>query len=114
MTYSVVLLSRAETELTEIAVWLSERSPDGAVRWLDAFDAARKSLSENPSRCGLAPEDELVDEEIRHILFQARRGQAYRAIFTIVGDEVRVLHIRGPRDHRLTDVSGKVVKQVFA
>ena len=101
MTYSVVLLSRAETELAEIAVWLSERSLEGAIRWLDAFDAAQKSLSENPGSCGLAPEDELVDEEIRHILFRTRRGHAYRVIFTIVGDEVRVLHIRGPHQRPL-------------
>ncbi len=101
MTYSVVLLSRAETELAEMAVWLSERSPEGAVRWLDAFDTARKALSANPEGCGLAPEDELVEEEIRQILFQTRRGQTYRAIFTIVEDEVRILHIRGPRQRPL-------------
>ena len=101
MTHTVVLLSRAETELAEIAVWLSERSREGAVRWLNAFDAARKSLSENPRSCGFAPEDELVDEEIRQILFQTRRGQTYRAIFTIIDDEVRVLHIRGPRQQPL-------------
>ena len=64
MTYKVVLLSRAETELSDIAVWLSERSPDGAIRWLDAFEAARQSLSTNPQSCGLAPENDLVDEEI--------------------------------------------------
>mgnify|MGYP007054662159 CR=1 FL=1 len=29
-------------ELADIAVWLSQRSPDGATRWLDAFDAARQ------------------------------------------------------------------------
>ena len=101
MTYKVVLLSRAETELADIAVWLSERSPDGAIRWLNAFDAARQSLCANPQNCGLAPENDLVEEEIRQIFFQTRRGQPYRAVFTIIEGEVRVLHIRGPRQRPL-------------
>ena len=101
MTYQVVLLSRAETELADIAVWLSERSPDGAIRWLDAFEAARQSLSVNPQGCGLAPENDVVDEEIRQIFFQTRRGQPYRAVFTIIDKEVRVLHIRGPHQRPL-------------
>ena len=101
MTYKVILLSRAETELADIAVWLSERSPDGAIRWLEAFDAARQSLSTNPKSCGLAPENDVVEDEIRQIFFQTRRGQPYRAVFTIIDDEVRVLHIRGPHQQPL-------------
>ena len=101
MTFNVVLLSRAETELADIAVWLSERSPDGAIRWLDAFEAARQSLSANPQSCGLAPENDVVDEEIRQIFFRTRHGQPYRAVFTIIDDEVRVLHVRGPHQRPL-------------
>ena len=101
MTYKIVLLSRAEAELADIVVRHSERSSEGAIRWLDAFDAAQRLLSRNPQSCELAPEDDLVNEEIRQTFFQTRRGQPYRAVFTILNDEVRVLHIRGPNQRTL-------------
>ena len=51
--------------------------------------------------CELAPEDEFVDEEIRQAFFQTRRGQRYRVLFTVIDNEVRVLHIRGPHQRLL-------------
>lgn len=96
MSYDVVILRRAEEQLVEIATWISQRSLDGAARWLDAFDAATHQLRENPLNSSLAPEDEFVETEIRHVFFRTRRGATYRAIFTIIDCEVRVLQVRGP------------------
>jgi len=44
----------------------------------------------------LAVESDYVDFEVREVLFKTRRGLVYRALYTIRGDEVFVLHVRGP------------------
>jgi hypothetical protein len=47
----------------------------------------------NPARCGLAPENDLVDPPI-YQFFYGRRSRRYRALFTIEDDRVLILHIR--------------------
>ena len=95
MTFKKRILTRAEFELREIFCWIEERSPEGAGRWLAAFDEAVESALRNPHSLPLAPEDEFVEFEARHFIFKTRRGRKYRAIFTIVDDELRIMHIRG-------------------
>ncbi len=46
--------------------------------------------------CGQAPESEYVVEEIRQFFFKTRRGLRYRALFSISGVKIYVLHVRGP------------------
>jgi plasmid stabilization system protein ParE len=96
MTYRVVLLDRAQRNVQQIHDWIAQRSPEGAARWFNRFTEALATLDRNPQSCSLAPEDELVDYEIRQLIFRTRKGLPYRALFTIVGGEVRVLHVRGP------------------
>ena len=71
-------------------------SPDGAVRWWFAFDEAVHKLTDHPLDCGLAPESETLRFQLRQFLFKTRRGRRYRGVFVVIGDEVRVLRIRGP------------------
>lgn len=96
MSHRVVVLRRAEEELTAIALWLADRSRDGAVQWLDAFERAKDSLATDPDGGEMAPESEFVEAEIRQILFKTRSGNRYRVLYTIDGNDVRVLHVRGP------------------
>ncbi len=65
MSYRVVVLRRAEEELSTIALWLADRSLDGAVRWLDAFERARDALAADPYGGEVAAESEFFDIEIR-------------------------------------------------
>jgi toxin ParE1/3/4 len=102
MSHRVVVLTRAQDELLSIALWLAERSPEGALRWLDAFDVAKAHLAANPFAFGLAPEDESVRRGIRQVFFKTPHGRRYRALFTVVDDEVRVLHVRGPGQAPMT------------
>lgn len=44
-------------------------------------------------RCSLAPENDVVDRGIGQLLF-GKRHSVFRALFTIVADEVQVFHIR--------------------
>lgn len=68
-------------------------APVTADRWLGRFEAAIESLANHPERCGIAAENSAVEPTIRQLLF-GRTGAVFRVLFTVVGNEVRVLHIR--------------------
>ncbi len=95
MTFKKRILKQAEAELREIFWWIESRSPEGAARWLVAFENATETTLRHPFSQPLAPEDALVDYEVRYFPFKTRWGRRYRAIYTVVEDEVRILHIRG-------------------
>jgi plasmid stabilization system protein ParE len=57
MTFEVVLTDEAASNLSNIADWIASHSPQGASAWLDAFEDAKRRLSEMPMSCGRAPED---------------------------------------------------------
>jgi plasmid stabilization system protein ParE len=93
MTYDVVLTQNAKSNLRSYYEHAAQRAPATAARWLDRFEQALDSLAVNPQRCGLAPENDLVDIEVRQLLF-GKRPHTYRALFTVDGDQVQVLHVR--------------------
>ena len=96
MSYVVLLMRQAELDAQTIFDWLSQRSPAGALRWYDALDEALHRLEDRPEACGRCPESDDFPETIRECFFKTKRGRAYRLLFTIVGQQVRVLHVRGP------------------
>ncbi|MBD3676280.1 MAG: type II toxin-antitoxin system RelE/ParE family toxin [Planctomycetaceae bacterium] len=96
MSYQVVILSKAEEELQQILNWIKDRSQEGAKSWLVAFQQATELLKHDPLARSKAPEDEFMDWEIRQFLFKTPRGRSYRALFTVVDREIRILHVRGP------------------
>ena len=93
MTYDVVVTAAAKQNFAPPTSGPPKRAPLTATAWLNRFEAALETLSQFPQRCALAPENALVAEEIRQLIYGRRQG-AYRALFTIVGHQVRVLHIR--------------------
>jgi len=93
MSYRVVITANAKTNLRSYYVRAAERAPVTAARWLDRFEEALQTLADNPRRCPLAQEDDLVDVKVRQLLF-GRGRSVYRALFTISGDDVQVLHVR--------------------
>ncbi len=93
MSYRVVLTANAKANLRSYYVRAAETAPMTASRWLDRFEEALQTLSHNPRRCRLAPENDLVPVEVRQLLF-GRGRNVYRALFTISGDDVQVLHVR--------------------
>lgn len=70
-------------------------SPEGAARLLFRFENATARLEVNPFVAPIASESEELGEEVRHIMFRTEAGRNYRALFVVVGDEVRVLRVRG-------------------
>jgi len=94
--YMVSFSARAARDVDLILAWLGKRSPLGAQRWAEALDAATLRLGEDPARFPLIPESIRYPFEVRDALFKTPKGRKYRALFTIVGDEVRVLRVRRP------------------
>ncbi len=95
MTCQVVVLRRAERELDAAADWIAEYSPEAAARWFSSFVDVLLSLENNPQRCGFAPKNDASSYELRQLIYRPRQGRTFRAIFTIKGNQVRVLRIRG-------------------
>jgi len=96
MTYFVSILLRARQDVQQIFDWLAARSEQGAQSWFESFEESVSALSKNPFLTPIAPENDQCEREIRHVLFRTRRGRTYRAIFTVVESEVRMLRVRGP------------------
>lgn len=102
MKYHVVVQPQAQDDVRSIYLWLAERAPEGASRWFEQWLAAVTQLADSPGRFGLALESGLVTAEIRQVNFRTRHGRLYRAIFSIDGSVVNVLHVRGPGQSPLT------------
>ncbi len=90
MTYRVVVTATAKQDLRSAYLWAAQRAPLTAAVWLVRFETHLESLANFLERGQLAPENKLLDEEIRQSIFGRRQG----ALYTIVDDEVRVLHVR--------------------
>ena len=88
MTYRVVITENAKANPSGYYHYAAQRAPLTAARWLNRFEEALATLAQQPQRCGLAVESDLVRDEIRQLLF-GQRPSVYRALFTIVGDEVQ-------------------------
>jgi plasmid stabilization system protein ParE len=90
-----VILARARHDIQEKYDWIAADSPEGADRWLERFEQAMETLRTNPFVAPIAPESKSFDIELRQVLFRTRYGRPYRAIFTVIDDEVRILRVRG-------------------
>jgi plasmid stabilization system protein ParE len=95
MTFHLVTTTRARRDFRSLRDFIAGKSPRGANAWANAYFAAVRSLKHNPHR-SLAPESQDHPEEIRQVVFKTRSGLSYRALFIIRGEDVHVLHVRGP------------------
>jgi plasmid stabilization system protein ParE len=93
MKYKLIIQPSALADLEEAYRWIAERSPACAAGWYNRFIKALNSLESNPERCETAQESKFVGVKIRQLLY-GRRGGVYRALYTIRGREVHILHIR--------------------
>lgn len=96
MIRRIIILPRAERDADAIYEWIRARSPQGARAWWSSFDQATRRLTEQVDIAGQAPENDLFLEHIQQKIFRTDRGRRYRIIFTVSGNDVLILRIRGP------------------
>jgi len=89
--YRVIFHSGARDEAMEAAGYIADQGfPDNAVRWYEGLERAITSLTEMPQRFPRARESESFPGiELRQLVYKS-----HRLIFTIINDEVHVLHVR--------------------
>ncbi len=91
--YRVIVMDPAEANLQHYYQRAAEQAPRTAEQWLERFQAAVQTLSSLPERWPIAPENGNFPTPVRQMLFG--KGQSvYRVLFTIVEDEIWILHIR--------------------
>jgi len=93
MTFRVIIQPPAQADIEETYRWIAKSSPQSAATWYNGLIDAIETLTTLPHRCPLAPENDAFEEEIRQLLY-GKRGGVYRILFTLVGETVRVLHVR--------------------
>ena len=102
MSFTVRELQKAKLDKRSVFAWLNERSPAGAIAWLDAYDSLLERLQQNAAACGEAPESHACDFDVRQALFKTRRGRVYRVLFFLEGHDVYILRLRGPGQSPIT------------
>lgn len=95
MEYRVVITAPADRDFRGHFQWIREHSTQGADNWRARIIAEVRLLATDPERHALARESAAFPVPIRCLLVGSRRS-AFRILFQIVGDEVRVLAIRRP------------------
>jgi plasmid stabilization system protein ParE len=97
MKFDVQLTSRAIAQLTAAADWWARhRSVDQADRWLEGFETAIHSLSENPQRHPLARENNFftLPYAVHQLNYGLSSKPTHRALFEIRATTVYVVSIR--------------------
>jgi plasmid stabilization system protein ParE len=92
--YRIVFAATATEDLDIILTWLTDKAPHRVEKWFSDIKARVETLHQLPNRCHLAPENGLWGSDpIRQLLFTGYPSK-YRILFTVAGDEVRILNIR--------------------
>ncbi len=95
MRFSVVITDPADRNFRDHFQGIRERSPQGAATWRARIIEAVQSLETSPERHPLARESAAFPVEIRCLLSGKNRS-AFRILYQIKDNEVRVLAIRRP------------------
>ena len=96
MNYELLLVAQAETAVERIINYLAERSNQGAISWCERWEQVLEEVRGRPFQYSLAPESHKYGTEVRQVLFHTRRGRQYRALFTVVGQGIYIIDVRGP------------------
>ncbi len=108
MKYQVIIEPPAQTDMEAAYCWIAADSPTHAAQWYNRLLEAIDTLEHLPERCGLAPESEAFEEEIRQLLY----GK-YRVLFTMTRDAVHVLHVRHGARQALAPEGGTEENEAF-
>ena len=96
MPFEVLITDRAQRDLEDARTYIAKYAPETAERWCRGFLESLLILEKSPESWPLAPEDSEFPFQLRQYIYRTRSRQANRALFTIVGNQIRVLAIRRP------------------
>ncbi|MGP0067013.1 MAG: type II toxin-antitoxin system RelE/ParE family toxin [Isosphaeraceae bacterium] len=96
MNYRVELTAQADADINRIYGDLSCRSPEDASRWYESLWDAVERLKTNPFTCGFAHEISEFADELRRLLFGPGKRRAFRALFVVREELVKIVAIRWP------------------
>lgn len=84
MTFKIRWSPKAMDSLvTHAGWWAAHHSEQQGLRFFDGFVNAVDTLAELPLRCPLAPENSVMDFELRQLHFGTGSHSTHRALFTI-------------------------------
>ena len=91
MAYLVNFTARAERDLAHLYGQINAEDSDAALKWYRGLRQAILGLEEQPNRCPVTPENDML----RHLLY-GNKPHIYRAIYRVLEKQkqVEVLHIR--------------------
>lgn len=91
--FTVRLNAEAENDILNSYDWgVRNWGEAAAERWIrQVYEAIFERLSVFPNRFPIAPDADLPEREIRHMILDR-----YRVLFEIRNSEVVILHFRGP------------------
>jgi plasmid stabilization system protein ParE len=102
VTFQIAFSARAEADLDAIMTGIRAKAPLTADGWLARLMATVGSLKIMPTRFGRAAEADALGIELRELLHGKRAG-TYRILYTVMGQTVRIQHVRrasrGPITH---------------
>lgn len=71
--YEVIVTPEAQAGIRESFLYIHERSPLNAARWLHGLYVEIDSLERSPERCSYAREREYLEEELRQLVYKSHR-----------------------------------------
>ena len=86
--FKVDITETAEADVAEIWEYIARDKPEAATAFVLRLEEQVATLERFPERCPLAPENELLGADYRHLLY----GN-YRTIFKIAGSRVIILRV---------------------
>ncbi len=93
--YQVKITEPAKQDIrSSFEWWRINRSAEQADRWYRGIHKSITSLCKMPERCGQAPEADLLDGNMRQLLFGIGRRPTYRIVFTISDKVITILRVR--------------------
>jgi len=103
MSYSLNIHPEADVDAERIADYIGERSFDGMLCWLDAYESAQARIVSNPLLCSPAHEEPIIGRGLRQVLFKTPSGNHYRVVFILDGNKVTILRVRGKGQELLSN-----------
>lgn len=105
MTFNIRWSPKAMDSLVAHAQWwATNHSEQQGLRFFDGFVKAVDTLAQLPMRCPLAPENAVMDFELRQLHFGTGTRSTHRALFT-VDQKNQTVVILLVRRHSQDDVS---------